>query len=530
MYSVFLVEDEIAVREGIRNSIPWENTQYILAGEAPDGEMALSILRDIKPDILITDIRMPFLDGLELSRVVKKTQPWVKIIILSGHDEFNYAKEAISIGVEEYLLKPVSASDMLASLAKVSGRIEEEKKRLSSFENMKQKVQSTEDILREKWLANLVTGLVNTGDAIEQARERSIDLIARSYVVAIAELDVPEEDFHELMKARSLLQKITDDRSDVIPFFQGTERLVLLIKSDKQDTLEETVYSLAQGIKYETERNTGCTVAVAIGSCTDRIAGISHSYAEAGRALRYLTASGRRIIVGINDIQPFYENEFLKLAGDPIADRLRYATRDDIDDLITQYMELIGENLSPGNFVAYYLLYDIIAAASSIVEELQGDIHDIFPLAFKPGRIAEIVASKDVFCAEVRNLLEVLIDFRDSRIENRYHAMIGKAKQYINMHYTDPDISLHSVASYVNVSPNHFSTIFSQEGGESFIEYLTRVRIDRAKQLLRSTQMKSADIAYEAGFNDPHYFSFIFKKNTGFSPREFRSEKNEPLE
>ena len=101
MYSVFLVEDEIVTREGIRNSIPWNGTPYTLAGEAPDGEIALPAIRDIKPDILITDIRMPFMDGLALARIIKRDQPWIKIIILSGHDEFEYAKEAISIGVED---------------------------------------------------------------------------------------------------------------------------------------------------------------------------------------------------------------------------------------------------------------------------------------------------------------------------------------------------------------------------------------------------------------------------------------------
>ena len=104
--------------------------------------------------------------------------------------------------------------------------------------------------------------------------------------------------------------------------------------------------------------------------------------------------------------------------------------------------------------------------------------------------------------------------------------MVLKAKRYIDENFAKPGISLHSVASFVNVSPNHFSTVFSQESGESFIEYLTCVRIDRAKRLLLSTQMKSADIAYEVGFNDPHYFSFIFKKNVGMTPRDFRAEKN----
>ncbi|MDR1618326.1 MAG: response regulator, partial [Treponema sp.] len=185
MYKVFLVEDEIVVREGIRNSIPWEKTAYTLAGEAPDGEMALSIIKDIKPDILVTDIKMPFMDGLALSRIVKKTLPWIKIIILSGHDEFEYARKAISIGVEEYLLKPVSSRDMLAALDKIAARIDEEKEKLLSIEHLKKQMRSHTDILRERWLRDFVNGGIPSAEIIEQARELGLDLIAHSYVAAL---------------------------------------------------------------------------------------------------------------------------------------------------------------------------------------------------------------------------------------------------------------------------------------------------------------------------------------------------------
>ena len=119
MYKIFIVEDEFLVREGIRNKINWENTQFMLSGEASDGEMALAMIQEIKPDILVTDIRMPFMDGLELSRIVKRTLPWIHIIILSGHDEFEYARDAISIGVDEYILKPINSSILLATLEKL---------------------------------------------------------------------------------------------------------------------------------------------------------------------------------------------------------------------------------------------------------------------------------------------------------------------------------------------------------------------------------------------------------------------------
>ena len=137
MYSVFIVDDEGIVREGIRNKIDWENTDFSVAGEAADGEIALSMIQDIKPDILITDIKMPFMDGLELAKMVKKSQPWVRIIILSGHDEFEYAKKAISLGIDDYLLKPFTSEEVISSLKKSAALIDKERQQLSFMTEMK---------------------------------------------------------------------------------------------------------------------------------------------------------------------------------------------------------------------------------------------------------------------------------------------------------------------------------------------------------------------------------------------------------
>jgi two-component system response regulator YesN len=175
----------------------------------------------------------------------------------------------------------------------------------------------------------------------------------------------------------------------------------------------------------------------------------------------------------------------------------------------------------------YYIFGDIIVAASKIIEELKGDIKQIIPFSLNQYEIKEILNSREMFYEKIRALFNAVIEFRDSRTEGRYRSVILKAKEYIDLNYRDQDISLHTVASHVGISPNHLSTVFSQETGENFIEYLTRVRIERAKHLLSATGMKSADIAYETGFSDPHYFSFIFKKNAGLSPREYRSGKKE---
>jgi two-component system response regulator YesN len=425
MYSVFLVEDEIVTREGIRNSMPWGSTPYILAGEAPDGEMALAALRDIKPDILITDIKMPFMDGLTLCRIIKRDQPWMKIIILSGHDEFQYAKEAISIGVEDYLLKPISQVEMIKALDKVAGQIEEKKKHLLSIENLKMRVQSSEEIVREKWLCDLATGQIDSQDAIEKARNFGIDLVAGGYVVMIVEVSADPEKYSQCALVKSIIASVQQGRKDIIFFPQSVDRHILLVKNISPQTADETLYPLAQGIKFETERNTDCRISIGMGPVVDHVREIVASYASANEAIRYMAGRGEKNILGASDMQSSERND--------------------------------------------------------------------------PARLDE-----------------------KNSVHTKHHSIIIRAKEYIDKNYMNQDVTLNSVADHVNTSPNHFSTIFSQETGETFIEYLTRTRINRAKQLLLRGDLRSSDITYEVGYSDPHYFSFIFKKTTSLSPREFK--------
>jgi two-component system response regulator YesN len=425
--------------------------------------------------------------------------------------------------VEEYLLKPVSASDLLSSLDKVARSIEQEKINLTSIENLKKQVQSNSDILIERWLCDLVTGIVKTEDAIEKAREMKVDLIAHSYLVAIVKLKASSDNYSELKTVKLKINALLENHPDVICFSLNSDTVILLLKNISQDPLEETAYTLGQAIKYEVERNTSCIVAIGIGSIVERIGSISKSYGDADQSLKYLAKTGQKLIIGIRDLESFSEIDFLRLDGDPIAERMKYARKVDIDDIMTHYIELIGDHSIQSTMFSYYLLGDLIIAASKIIQELGGDIQDVIPSLSEKANLAEIIGSKEMFYSEGRMILEKVIDFRESKVNSKYHSMIQKAKNYINHHFADQDISLHLVASIVNVSPNHFSTIFSQETGETFIEYLTFVRISRSKELLLSTNKKSADIAYESGFGDPHYFSFIFKKNTGIAPREFRA-------
>jgi len=216
-------------------------------------------------------------------------------------------------------------------------------------------------------------------------------------------------------------------------------------------------------------------------------------------------------------------SDFLSInEGDPLVDRLKYASKNDISAIIEEYMTLIRNN--PGQFKVFasYILVDLIFAVSKLIEKLGGDIKELYPEIVQRSFVDQAVEKEEEFEEKLSNVLNFALKFRDSKMTGKYADVILKAKHFIEENYADQNTTLTSVAQAVCLSPNHFSAIFSQECKTTFIEYLTNVRIENAKRLIRETDRKGYDIAYDCGFSDPHYFSYIFKKNTGLSPREYK--------
>ena len=531
MYKVFLVDDEIVVREGIRDNVNWDQTSFTLVGEAPDGEMALPLIQEIKPDILITDIKMPFMDGLQLSRFIRKSMPWIKIMILSGHDEFNYAKEAISIGVTEYLLKPISSSDLIKSLNKVAAQIEEEKTERESLEKIRCQLKSNTSLLKDQFLNELALGMVKSVEAIERCNQFSINIIAKYYLVEIIEAEIKDstnsrEQHSQYLKMESIISGIVDQNTDIISFKRNMEETVLVFKGDSTIELEENAYSFAQSIKYEVERNTGYLLTIGIGNPRERIHGISESFMEADTAKNYKYVFGRNKIIGIRDIKAdgVSSNDLIKLNKMSIIEYLKYGTKANIQEYLSDYIECLSEPRLKSLIYTYYAFMDIVMTSARFVKDLGGDIETIVPEIATLEKILECLDSVAKFQEYAEKIVAKVFDFRDSKVESRYSSIIGKAKEYISSNYFNPEITLNSLASFVNISPSHFSTIFSQETGQTFIEYLTLTRIKKAMELLKTSNKKSSEIAYAIGYNDPHYFSYLFKKVTGLTPKEYRSE------
>ena len=526
MYSVFAVDDEPIVLEGIRSKIDWEGSGFTFAGEATDGEIALSMIHEIKPDILVTDIKMPFMDGLQLAEAIKRTQPWIKIIILSGHDEFDYAKKAISIGIEEYLLKPFTPEELLASLNKAAQQIDKERKQLSDISRLRDELKSSEALIKKEFLNNLVHGSEEMSTAIQKSSELGLNLISRYYKVLISRINSRSGNTETQQEACSLLNSYSTAISEAVSFFHHSNLLVCIFKGSTQAELDDNTFRAAETIAHIATKNEDCIVLTAIGKTVEHLSQLSISYEDAKKILQAGNISKENRIISSEDISDNQDSNGDTLLnfeeGDPLVDKLKYAAKGDIQKIIEDSMELIKKNPDQFSVFASYLLVDLIFAVSKLVEKLGGNIKELNPEILQRKFIDDAVSDEGRFTKTLEQVLNFALEFRDSKITGKYGSVILKAKQFIEENYADQNTTLTSVAEAVCLSPNHFSTIFSQECKTTFIEYLTNVRLENAKRLMRETDMKGYDIAYECGFSDPHYFSYIFKKNTGLSPREYK--------
>ncbi|MBO4728602.1 MAG: response regulator [Spirochaetaceae bacterium] len=533
MYSVFAVDDEPIVLEGIRSKIDWEGSSFTFAGEATDGEIALSMIHELKPDILITDIKMPFMDGLQLAEAIKRTQPWIKIIILSGHDEFDYAKKAISIGIEEYLLKPFTPEELLASLKKAALEIDKERKQLSDISKLKEELKSSTTLIKKEFLNNLVHGAADTNTVMQKCAELGISLISRYYKVLISRIESRSGNTQNQQEACSLLNSYSEAINQAVSFFHHSNLLVCIFKGSTQAELDDNAFRAAETIGHIVTKNADCSVLTAIGKTVEHLSQLKISYEDAKQILEIENKDSQNRIISSDDLDEpagtsadsttTSSSAQLDLKeNDPLVDRLKYAGKNDISAIIEESMTLIRSNQKQFSVFASYLLVDLIFAVSKLVEKLGGDIKELYPEILQRSFIDEGIKTENDFRNKVSQVLTFALEYRDSKITGKYGDVILKAKRFIEENYADQNTTLSSVAQAVCLSPNHFSTIFSQECKTTFIEYLTNVRIENAKRLMRETDMKGYDIAYECGFSDPHYFSYIFKKNTGLSPREYK--------
>lgn len=538
MIKVFLVEDEKIIRESIKNNVKWEENGFEFAGEAPDGEMALSMIEKLHPDIVITDIKMPFMDGLELSDILKKKMPKTQVIILSGYGEFDYAKEAIKIGVTDYLTKPVTGEQLLEALNKVKQKIDKKKQQEEDIKKLQQNVKEHMKNMRYQFFGNLIRGKVAVSKLMEEGNDLGIDLMAPAYNFMLLKIfskdgqdTGKEHDFRAQEDA--IVEEVSSKFENIIVFHRVTEGYILMIKAkDTEDTIQvakQYIESLREHMKEEK----GLKWFAGIGHAVERLHSLSESYDSGSKAFAYqYQSSGNEAVFydeldeeKIEKTENLQQVDFTKVNSESLEEFLKNGKEEEVSSFVADFIKKLGKSNMDSFMFCQYMLINIQVSAMKFIEKMGIEKEDI-DHTFKDYKQQIAAVSTGEKAAEyIEEFIMKVIRMRNAKLGKKHSSLITEAKEYIVNHYQDETLSLRDVADQVGLSSSHFSTTFKQETGNSFVEFLTSVRMDKAKEMLCFTDMKASQISYEIGYKDPHYFSYLFKKTQGCTPSEYRSRR-----
>lgn len=547
MLKIFLAEDEVVVRETIKRMIPWEELGFELVGEAADGEMALPLLLRQQPDLLITDIKMPFMDGLTLARLAKKEIPGLKVVILSGYDDFNYAKQAIGIGVEDYLLKPITKNALIERLSEIRSRYEHEKTQKEYYEKFQREMQAYEKNSSRDFFEALVGGSMDMMEVYKRAEKLGLDIVAEAYNVLIFTMNCDEDfsgqrDEYSSWEAESLelLENLFAGHSSAMLFRSNIFSYGVLLKGQRE-TIEENTRACVDEIRKILSRQDGRRKwFLAVGQSVERLSQIQKSYHTASRAFSQRYLYDENILyydemetmehpggqaetednaylqkVDVNALNPAILQKFLS-----------NGLQEETENFVKDYFYAIGQEPMESLVFRNYVILNVRFSVISFIKGLGCDTNEM-ESADTEEVLAESGKNMESAIAYAKKMISQAIEIRDQNSGNKNRSILKTAVDFIDSHYMDEEISLNTVANVANVSSNHFSALFSQNMGQTFIEYLTTLRMNKAKELLRCTGMRSSEIAGEIGYKDAHYFSYLFKKTQGMTPSDYRKAREE---
>ena len=536
MLKVFLVEDEIVMREGIKNNISWEEEGFEFVGEASDGELAYPLIQKTQPDILITDIKMPFMDGLELSRLVRQELPDTKIIILSGYDEFEYAQEAISIGITDYLVKPIAGAKLLEAVKKVGKLVQEEQQQRLFLKTFEQERLENIQLSRQKLFRSLASGKRPVSELLKEGREIGLDLVADRYNIVLLQIfsDHQVEGYSEERNAgEQAIEKMTEKMKNILMVELGLEGWGFIIKeTDEARSVEQTLDEFLEKLQEMIGTYEGIEYFAGVGRAVARLSELNRCFEEANRAFAYrYLRTWNQVIYSEKEPGNASVDENLNLSAlnvekmdrKSVEQFLKTGLRGEVHHFIDEYFASLGEKNIQSLLLRQYVTMDMYFAAVAMLEQLGYDRAELVHRCGDFQTMTTVFSTVEQTKEYLQGVFESAVDLREAVSQKKYSSLLKDARAYIERNYDQEDISLNKAAASVNLSPNHFSTIFNQETGQTFIEFLTEVRMERAKELLRSTSMKMSEIAFAVGYKDAHYFSYLFKKTQDCTPREYRS-------
>ncbi len=524
-YRVMLVDDEEEARQAIARCVNWKEMGYQVVAEAENGEDALEKAEQFTPDVVLTDIHMPFMDGLTFCRKLREMMPQVRIIVFSGYDEFEYAQEAIRLEAEEYILKPINADELTRVFMKIKERLDEDYDRRHNIEQLTRFYRESLPILKEQFIIGLLEGRLDEKQIRMLADEIDYPTDFAFYTVGVLVQDDPPEGGSALnagLRSISLLN-MTKEFLGALPKYTcinylGTVVVIAGLKSTQE--LKGFTDNMDRLCKLS-RKQYGVDTVAGIGKVYGKINDIAYSFEEAKEASMYRMLLEGDQAIYIGDVEP-KGSDLIAMDEKLIAALVREIKVGSNDTISAACEDIVGFMKKSSVSIPQLRMN-----CSELAIELNR-IASIYRIEDEWEKAGDIFAAIDGFHSfeEMDEWLkELSIKLMGLIRRDRQDAtrILGeKAIEYIKEHYSDSGLCVDMVCSHLGVGTTYFSSIFKKQTGMNFVAYLTKVRMDEAVTLLENTEDKSYVIANKVGYEEPTYFSYVFKKQFGMSPAKYR--------
>lgn len=524
MYKIMLVEDEPEVLQSMMQTIQWAKYGFDTPCACHDGQEAIDALKGgFVPQAVITDINMPLVNGLQLTEYIKKQHPKTLVVILSGYDDFTYAQTALKLSVYDYVLKPVTPARLQNMLAQLAEELH------------KLQMDDTEDnqrIAQNDFLVRLLTSRMYDSVIAENQKRFGLQLSHPLHLAVLIDIDpsLPTEEqsgqSFELMRygLHNIAQELLQNTPDVIPVRTGEGCTALIVGGGTAAQLQQAAQQHAHSIVSTVQRYLKHSVTAGIGTAAGALTSLPNSFYAAQQALdaRFFVGPGQVLTTG--DILAQSENAFdFASHKEQFIDAIQHFRNNEaLATVDAMYADMQATRL-PAEPCAKYsqrLVVLLLQHASNFVEgdemhtlETAWEQHSLHQATF----LQQMQVLTHRFCEQVFELLSLVCSDSSS-------AQIIRAETYIKQNFNNPKLSLQMLTDYLAVSTSYFSPLFKSRTGFTFVEYLTRLRMEKAKQILAHTDRRTYEVAEDVGFSDPHYFSAAFKRAEGISPREYREQ------
>jgi len=530
LYRILIADDEKGICEGIVKKIDWNAIGYTVAGFAYNGVDALEKAEKLHPDVIMTDIKMPFLSGLELCRKLHAVMPAIKFIIFSGFDDFRFAQEAIKLNVAEYILKPVNAQELTATLKKLKEQLDTETSQKCNIELLRKTYEQSFPIMRQQFFVGLIEGHIPKEQLYAQAQAFHLDTGAGGWAVALVRADSIVSEGSSFKGKEELIpisvKEIADGIFQSIPgesyvnFVYFDCVIIIVSFSDGMKIMH-----LCNGVNEtckEVNRVLGLKAMAGISTVKTDLYQLRDSYQEAVSALEYSGIMGGSKAIYIQDVEPRTpaKSELESEDEKSIVNLIKMGNEEKLKEEINRVFSHQKESLPTINQYKVFLM-KIVTSVIKVLGTYDIDDDEIFSDNF-PATMSKFHTPDEMknWCMKV--CLKINSEIKSKRVSNT-KQLAQNAKVYIEQNYGNPKLSVDDLCMYLHVSPTYFSTVFKRETGKNFVSYLTDVRLQHAVDLLNTTEDKTYIIAQKVGYFEPNYFSYVFKKKYGISPSKYRN-------